>query len=592
MQAALVHRGPDAGGIETWENVGLVHRRLAVVDPSPAGAQPITSPDGRWTMTYNGEVYNHQELREQLPNGWIGHSDSETVVRALDRWGSAALTRFNGQLALAAIDRGSRRLLLARDRFGKKPLYLARDDRGIWFASEIRALFAAGLRPGLNVRELAHTTFLGWLPGAVTPLEGIERVPAGSLRWIALDSLAEAAETWFDPVDLVDPDLGLSLAAKRPRELADELEQALDQAVSRRLMSDTPVGTLLSGGIDSSLVTAIAAEHQPGLVAFTASLPFGRRVNEAGHAERAARAAGVQLEPVEVGLDRLTAELVNAVSAHEYPLVSGMVIAIGAVAARARELGFKVLLTGEASDELFAGYDHRHVPQTRRFLPMPVVAARGAVSVAQHRRPAFISLLRRSGLAPRPDPGPVPAPSAARVRREAVRRGLAAYGSHPGPRGELEAELVADLPASGLGHLLNRMDKNAMASSIETRVPFLDPDVVRLALNMPLEQRAGRRPKRIVRAVARRRLPGRIAARPKQVSMESPLGRRIEQQARPGFLSDGVLRERLGIPGVRWRELTGQQLRANAIRPWSAEIWSRLFLEGASVEQVNADLWR
>lgn len=590
MAGALEARGPDGSGIHVRHNAGLVHRRLAIVDPSEAGAQPISDPAERWTLSFNGEVYNHLELRGELPGPWRGHSDTETLVHALTAWEAGALPRCNGPLAIAALDHERRRLLLARDRFGKKPLYIARDDRGLWFASEMRALLAAGLRPGVHDENLAHGCFRGWLAGGQTPLRGVERLMPGRLRWVDLDTLAEREEEWFHPAELVDPDLADELAGLSREALRDRLHALLDRSVERRLMSDVPVGAMLSGGLDSSLVTALAARRSPGFTAFTAAIPFDRSVDESHHARAAADAIGVPLETVAVEAGDFARLIVPAVHKHEYPMLNAGIAFIEPVAARARDMGFKVLLTGEASDELFGGYEHMYIEETRAFLPAWTAGWRGTRTAAQYGRTGARAWLRRAGLV-RPRPHAFPrAGVVSKLIADERQRGRVAYASHDGERAELEGALLSGLRASGFGHLLNRMDKNAMAASIETRLPFLDPDVARFALNVPLEHRVARQPKRIVRDVARLHLPRGIARRRKQNSMGARVGALIGERARTEFLADGLLRDQLRVPRKRWDELIGPGGAHSALWPWTGEIWMRLFAGGRSPEQVQSEL--
>lgn len=592
MARALEPRGPDDEGIEIWENVGLVNRRLAIVDPSAAGRQPISDPRGRWTLSFNGEVYNHRELRRELDAaGWEGHSDSETLVRALSEWGEGAVRRSNGPMALAALDREGRRLLLARDRFAKKPLYVARDSGTIWFASEVRALLAAGLRPGPDRAALAHTALHGWLSGPRTPLRGVERLGGGIIRSIDLDSLAQVDRSWFDPVELVDPDLAAELGQRAEAELTDEFDRLLRESVERRLMSDVPIGTMLSGGLDSSLITALAARAGAEVTAFTVSMPAQPRVDESRHAVRAAQTLGVPLETVTVEPEDWLGHLVKGVWLHEYPLLNPGIALIEPIAARARERGVKVLLTGEAADELLAGYDHAHPRAMARFLPAPAAAMRGAGAIRRLGWRTVTNVVRRRSLLPTA-PGPFPRePVSEQARRELVARAEAAYGAHDQPRRRLEAELLADLSESSFGHLLNRMDKNAMGASIETRLPFLDPELTRLVLNLPLERRVARTPKPLLREVGARYLPTDLVRRQKQMSMLYKVRELIEASADPFALSDGVLREALRAPADVWADIIKPRPWVSGLWLWSAEIWARLFLERRSVEQVERELF-
>ncbi|MGH2961486.1 MAG: asparagine synthase (glutamine-hydrolyzing), partial [Solirubrobacterales bacterium] len=362
VAAALDHRGPDDAGIQIERNAALVNARLAIVDTSEAGHQPMSDRSGRWTLTYNGEIFNHLKLRRELPPiAFRGTSDTETLLHALDRWGPAgAASRTSGFFAFAALDAVERRLFLVRDRFGVKPLYMANLGDAIWFASEIRTLLAAGIpaRPRLPI--LSHAVRVGGVGGARPRSRESTRVLPGSVVAIDLQTLESSERKWWEPADEVDPELSRQLAAVPREELTDRLEAALRGGVRRRLMADVPVGTMCSGGIDSSLVTAFAHDERPSVTAFNASLPDEGRADERRWAETVARSVGVELETVTITSSRWREALVDAVRHHEYPLVGGSV-PISLIAEAARERGIKVLLTGEAADELFGGYVGFHL---------------------------------------------------------------------------------------------------------------------------------------------------------------------------------------------------------------------------------------
>src|SRR5437588_8179774 len=247
MAAALGHRGPDDRGIETVGNVGLVHTRLAIVDPTPAGHQPMGDRDSGWWLSYNGEVFNHLALRSELDGaGWRSGTDTETLLRALETWGEDAVPRCNGLFAFAALDSRRGRLLLVRDRFGVKPLYVARHAGALWFASELRALLAVGVPPRARRDLLAHSVAYGWANGRETPLEGIDRVLPGTLLDVELATLTVDERRWYDPAAAVDRERSATLASRPRTELAAEVEAALRASVRRRLMADVPLGAMCS----------------------------------------------------------------------------------------------------------------------------------------------------------------------------------------------------------------------------------------------------------------------------------------------------------------------------------------------------------
>jgi asparagine synthase (glutamine-hydrolysing) len=338
-------------------------------------------------------------------------------------------------------------------------------------------------------------------------------------------------------------------------------------------------------------VTALAVRAGADLTAFTASAPAEPRVDESRHATRAAGALGIPLETVTIAPERWPGLLVRAVWLHEYPLLNAGIALIEPIAARARDCGVKVLLTGEAADELLGGYDHPHPREMARFLAAPAAVWRAAGAVRRNGWRTVVEAIRRRSLTYRA-PGPFPAePDAELARRTLVARAEAAYGEHEPARRRLEAELLADLHVSNFGHLLNRMDKNAMGASVETRLPFLDPGVTRLILNLPLERRVARTPKPILQEVGSRYLPPEIVRRPKRMSMAYDLLGLIRSSTDPGSLADGALRSALEVPGDAWAEITRPRDRAPALWLWSAEIWARLFLERSSPGQVERELF-
>jgi asparagine synthase (glutamine-hydrolysing) len=585
MRAALGHRGPDASGLVIEGNVGLVHTRLAIIDPTPRGEQPMRHPGGRWLLSYNGEVFNHLELRGLIGDaGFEGGCDTETVLRSLAKWGEAAVPRFNGLFAFAALDLDAHRLLLVRDRFGVKPLYVAMVEGSFFFASEIGALLAAGVprRPAPEV--IADAIEHVFPNGRRTPIEGIERVPPGSIVSLDLRSLERNVAGWYDPVQAVDVDLQAELERQPRHALVRMVDKELRRSVHRRLMADVPIGTMCSGGLDSSLVTAFAREARPDIVAFNVATPGDRFRGEGPAAARVTDALGINLETVEMTPASWRSSLVAAVRHFEYPLANASAPAIAQMAALARARGVKVLLTGEAADELAGGYWSHHRKALGEFLPYRHNLGQMLDWVRAFGPRETIRAAARRMVRPQPrvlltsDDG-------GRVAPDLLERARAAYGHHSGPRRELEAQLLCDLSVT-LPHLLNRMDKNAMQASVEARTPFLDPGFVALMLNLPLEARVGPRSKGILRDVARSQLPRSTARRPKVYGMRID-PRWITDAAAPSFLRDGCLRELLEVPIEKWTDL-GARLPH---RLWSAEVWCRLMLEGQSVADVERELW-
>ena len=600
MRDALAHRGPDDAGIQVIGNVGLVHTRLSIVDLSERGHQPMAHPGGEWWIVYNGEIYNHPKLRRELERegtDFVGDSDTETLLWALERWGQSVVTRLSGQFAFAAIDLRARRVLLCRDRFGIKPLYLARFDGGVWWASEPAALIAAGAPSEPRETAWQELSVGAYLGGERTLLEGITRLAPGSWAEISLEDAEMTTDTWHEPADDVDPTFAARLKSRSRAKLVTELESTLREAVHNTLLADTTVGTLCSGGLDSSLITAFAAEAMPDIVAFGASFAGDGRKDEGLAARRVADALGIHLELVEVTPESWRAQFVPATVYHGVPIANASSVAVAQLADLARRCGVKVVLTGEGADELFGGYTKLHAASLAAFLPWHnrfVQAAEPTLCSDPMRALNPVTVLRKTRELVREAVGPVESRwlpvSTMDTDHQPSPESILAYAHHAGERGRLEAGLLSHLDYS-LCWLLNRMDKNVMQASVEARVPFLEPEVVKLALNLPLEARVGPWSKGILRDVARRVLPWSIAHRPKIYGMAFDARTWIEEAAHPAFLTDGLLRDTLRIPEHDFKMVAMAGNRTARIRLWSAEVWCRSLLAGHSIERIEQDLW-
>lgn len=601
MRDALSHRGPDDWGIEVIENVGLVHTRLSIVDLSERGHQPMRHPGGEWWLSYNGEIYNHRSLRQELAlegAQFGGDSDTETLLWALERWGQTMIPRLSGQFAFAALDARGGRLLLCRDRFGVKPLYVARFDGGVWWASEPAALVAAGVPAepvGTAWQELSDGSYLG---GEGTLLGGITRLAPGSWMSISLQDARAETSRWHTPASDVDPARAARLERRSRSDLVSELETTLRDAVHGTLLADTAVGTLCSGGLDSSLISALAVEQMPDLVAFGASFAGDGRLDEGPAARRVADALGIELELVEVTPASWRLAFVPATVHHGVPIANASAVTVTQLADRARRCGVKVLLTGEGADELFGGYGKLHATALATFLPWygrVVQAAEPALCSDPTHALNPLRVLRKTAQLVGETLGPPPASQWLPVLtpdtdHQATADSVMAYNHHAGDRGDLEAALLSHLDYS-LCWLLNRMDKNIMQASVEARVPFLEPEVVKLVLNLPLQARVGPWSKGILRDVARRVLPWSVAHRPKIYGMAFDARAWIEEAANPRFLSDGLLRDTLEIPEGEFNSVVAAGSRVAKVRLWSAEVWCRSMLGGSSIEEIERDLW-
>lgn len=589
MVAALAHRGPDGDGVEVVGNVGLVHTRLAILELSGAGRAPMADAAGNTWLTFNGEVLNHAVLRHGLPepaSGWRGGSDTETLVHGLSTVGRGFVERCEGFWAWAALDTVAGELELCRDRFGVKPLHVWSSEDELWFASELEALRAAGVPTAPDVDVLGHAVATGWANGTRGLVTGVRKVAPGTRLVVETGTLAVREERWFAPADLVSGDRTRA-AASRPRPNAEAaLEAALRQAVRRRLTSDVPVGTMCSGGIDSSLVTAYAAQEAPGTVAYHAAIADQPEHDERVWAEQVAAHLGIELRRVDVTAESWRRDFVRACVHVEAPMLHPSSVAMLQISERARADGIVVLLSGEGADELFGGYSFLHRPERR---DVERGERRFESVVRRLYRWAGRHGLERATTGTPAGLGPSAVVNA--EERAIVTRGRSAYdGLLGGADRRLAGRLLGDLEAY-LPHLLNRQDGAAMAVGVEMREPFLDTDLVTLCLALPLEQRVAPAQKGILRELALRRLPRAAVERPK-LGFGMDASGYLRGAVRPEALADGALRDALAVPADRWWEQLAVNGGEHALLLWSAEVVCRRLFRGETVAAIEQAVWR
>ena len=526
MSRALLHRGPDDEGFFEDLELGLGFRRLAIIDVS-GGHQPMTSDCGRFTIIFNGEIYNHAQLRRVLEADhgarFSTRSDTEVILAAYRQWGAAALDRLNGMFALAIWDSVERVLFLARDRLGKKPLYFSRLAGGLCFASEVKALLEHPAVPR-EVERKRIPTFLAYryVPGDETLFRGVECLPPASwVRVSAAGGVSEPRRYW-------DYSFATAGARSRPGALCAELSELLTDSVRLRRIADVPVGAFLSGGLDSSLIVALMSQQHPEPLK-TFSIGFDTGVTEADHARTVARLYGTDHHEMIVGSPDLIRNLPEVLHARETPVTEASDIPIYLLSQLARSK-VTVVLSGEGADETFAGYPkyafEHQLGRPLALLPRPLLAALAALLPFR---------LRRAQLALESVAEP-----------DALERYAAWFGAF-GPRerqGILTPEFIgmADLHAysanalkslqctSGVeemlyldtrhwlpANLLLRGDRMTMAHSLELRCPFLDYRILefaaqRVPLSVKIRRLSG---KWLLKTLARTLLPPGIVQRRK-----------------------------------------------------------------------------
>ena len=590
--AAQAHRGPDDQGLQALGPVCLGAVRLSILDLSPAGHMPMPDASGRWWITYNGEIYNFRALRaelEQLGHRFRSESDTEVALHALIEWGEEALERFTGMFALAFHDSETGALTLARDRFGIKPLYLRRAGEHVLFASEIGALLAGGEAPRLDRASLLEWFLYRSVDGLAprTLFEGVRSVLPGQV--VTLAGGVERSRTWYAPAGRVRAEEWERFARLPAAKVRAELERALAQSVVDRLVSDVPVGTLMSGGLDSNLVTALAARERE-LTSFHVSVAGYPELDERPFAVAAAEHLGVELVCDELTAAGFRRELPRAIARADAPLTHPNSVAYARICRVARERGVIVLLSGEGADELFGGYAARY----RRLRRLARIGRALRRLPARWRRRLEIAAYAGAGL-------PVASfhfeellPQAVDLIDRGARRahGRACAAAYDFVRSADERALLgamlADL-SDFLAPLLRRLDRMSMGASVECRVPFLDQRLVERAIHLPLAYRVGRRAdKRILQDVAARHLPERLARR-RKMGFPLPLADYLAPLAREELFAGGFLREVLDLSQDGLREsLASWRASPDAFFSLLAcEMWGRMAFLGETPEAIE-----
>lgn len=544
MLASLHHRGPDSSG--RWQNedqsVCLLHTRLAIVDLTPQGHQPMVSASGDHVVTFNGEIYNHLDIRRRLGDQvvWRGHSDTETLLAAVEAWGlERTLAELVGMFACAIWDRRNATLAIARDRMGEKPLYVAQTDRGVYFASELKALRnCPGIDFELDAEAVAGYFQLGYVGVPRSIHRGVKKLLPGSYAVLRhWTSPVESVRYWRVP----KPQMGSSLS---DAESIDMTEASLRTAISQQLLSDVPLGAFLSGGIDSSLIVALMTQ-----VASQRVKTFSMGIADASEDEsQYARAIAEHLGCEHVELIASAEDIIGMVphvaQTYDEPFADSSQVPSMLLSKLTRQ-HVTVALTGDGGDELFGGYN-RHLIANRMAHGMgrlPLIMRQGAAAVLRCP-PAFAydglaAWLRRRG------GSRIPPKLSEKVARMAAF--LSAADEHgcyvsaisqsiddgerfaapssskfdlhlPDCEGPLASQMMWwDMQSYMPDDILVKVDRAAMAYSLEARAPFLDHRLVELAQSLPLRCKIrGRQTKWVLREILSRYIPRSMFERPKQ----------------------------------------------------------------------------
>ena len=535
MSVTQRHRGPHGEGLWQQGRVALGHRRLKIIDLSDRGAQPMVDPELGLAVAFNGCLYNYQELRQELQAAgyrFFSSSDTEVILKAYHRWGTDCVQHFLGMFAFAITERDGGRVVLARDRLGIKPLYLAQTPGRLRFASSLPALLAAGdVDTSIDPVALHHyLTFHSVVPAPRTILAGIRKLPPATVRVIEPDG-ASRDEVYWTPRHERNPEHS-GLSVPQWQELVLD---SLRTAVRRRMVGDVPVGVLLSGGLDSSLIVALLAqEGQTGLQTYSIGFDDhgGVEGNEYHYSDLIAREYGTEHHKIHIQTAHVLEQLEGTIEAMSEPMVSHDCVAFYSLSEEVAK-GVRVVQSGQGADEVLAGYDW--------YPPLAGVPADDAVDAYARvffDRPHDV-------LARILEPGWM-------LDHDPSRQFVAEHFARAGAGTALDKALRLDSTVMLVDDPVKRVDNMTMAWGLEARVPFLDHEFVELAASVPPELKLAHDGKGVLKDAARSVLPAEVIDRPKgyfPVPAISQLGgRQLER-----------VREALAAPEAKERRLFRQE---------------------------------
>jgi len=585
MNRAISHRGPDDTGAFSDGRVSLGNDRLAIIDLSQAGHQPLRYARGGHVVwiTYNGETYNFASVREELISkgySFQSKSDTETIAASYLEWGEACVNKLNGMWAFAIYDVGNRRLFLSRDRYGIKPLYYGITKKGLVFSSEIKGLMAAGVELRPCEQAIFDFLYLGNVDNSErTFFEGVRRLLPGRNATYDLDTKSMQISQYYDLQAREEPPTANSGAGS--------VRKAFLDSVRRHLVSDVPVGSCLSGGIDSSGVVCAMRSLEPEADIETFSLTFpGNRIDESKYQELVASACRTAGHQTSFTAAELIADLPDLVRTQEEPFMGLSPYGQYRVMKLAHEAGLKVLLDGQGSDELLAGY-HTYFPylyyellsegKLIQLLRSMYVYARRRRSMRPIAR--FLFMLLPVGIQD----------YAYKRRRPYISAGF--YDKYHDaearrkPRKKLNAALMETLSSYSIPYLLRLEDKNAMRWSIESRVPYLDKEFVELSVSLPSEAKlSGDTTKVILRRAFKGLVPEQILQRRDKVGFQTPDWEIATSQPVRGFVKEIFESKSFrGRPYWDWRKVASMVERSMSLgepdRFMQEELWKIVIME-------------
>ena len=539
----LEHRGPDTQGTFIEDRMGLGHRRLSVIDTSPKGNQPMKDPSRRYTLVFNGEIYNYLELRKILEERhqvqFISQSDTEVLLHAYIHYGEKCLQMLNGFFAFAVYDKSENELFIARDRFGIKPLYYYQDEDKFLFASEMRSILAYGIQRSIHTDSLVIYLQLNYIPAPLSILKGVSKLlPGHSIRIRNKEvSITKFYELEKEIIETENLDYG---------SIKEILIEKLEDSVKKRLVADVPLGVFLSGGIDSSIITALASRHQEHLKTFSIGYKNARFFDEKKYARQVANHFNTDHQVFDVTNEDLLLHLPNILDHFDEPFADSSAIPVYLLSKLTKEK-VTVALSGDGADEIFTGYNKHmaFIKAMKNSLPNQLLKFMGPFwKIMPKSRNSFISNRFRQldryakGLKLEPDErywfwavflseqkalNYFSADFLENYNGQIINEFKHLMTSHLKYDASINKILMTDTRLVLPNDMLYKVDLMSMANGLEVRVPFLDHNLVEFALKIPEKYKINPRGQKIIlRDILKDLVPGKMHQRPKH-GFEVPL---------------------------------------------------------------------
>lgn len=548
------HRGPDSEGTITFNNLFLGHTRLSIIDLSAQGAQPMFSEDKKYTIVFNGEIYNHLELRNELREfEFKSSSDTETVLYSFIKYGKNCLNKFNGIFAFAIYDKISQSLFIARDQFGVKPLYYSQSSNYFVFSSEIKSLTQIGIDNAIDINALKNYLTFMWSPGELTPYKSVKKLKPGHFIEVKVQDKPEVHIQKYYQLPFTG-----NYEHKTEEKWIDDVEEVLYNSVKRQMMSDVPVGFFLSGGLDSSLLVAMSKKHFPNQDLLCYTIDVGEHSNKGfvqdiDYAKRVAKHLRVNLEITKAKLD-VEKDFDKMIYHLDEPQADPAPLNVLNICRLAKKQGIKVLIGGTAGDDIFSGYRrHQSLYLEGLFSVLPLFVKKGLQQVSSVMPTQNYSLYRIKKLLAGSGKSQqdrlngyfnVQSPQLVdSLFHPSIKNEISDFDPNqyfyslleeiPNELNVLNRLLYMEIYSFLIDHNLNYTDKMGMAEGVEIRVPYLDKELVELSTKVPPQLKMkGTTTKYILKRVAERYLPKEVIYRPK-TGFGAPMDRWVKHELKP-----------------------------------------------------------